>query len=125
MRRFFSQMNATLRGFLIIALIVLLIIVLQLQATLVSLYLIASVALFLAMAYFVYLFWRDNRSEIHAWPRRAVAVFYGAAFLILADVVVAWVWGAPGIQAVAFVAVLALCGFAMWRVWKDQHTYGI
>jgi hypothetical protein len=23
----------------------------------------------------------------------------------------------------AFVAVLALCGLAMWRTWRDQHTY--
>ena len=22
-----------------------------------------------------------------------------------------------------FVAVLALCGIAMWRTWRDQHTY--
>jgi hypothetical protein len=23
----------------------------------------------------------------------------------------------------AFVVVLACCGFAMWRVWRDQHHY--
>jgi small-conductance mechanosensitive channel len=125
MRRFFSQMNPTLRGFLIIAVIVVLIIVLQLQATLVSLGLIARVALFIAMAFFVYLVWRENRAEIHAWPRRAVSVFYGAAFLIVTDLVVVTVWGAPGVQVLAFVAVIVLCAVAMWRVWKDQHTYGI
>jgi ABC-type nickel/cobalt efflux system permease component RcnA len=28
-----------------------------------------------------------------------------------------------GLDAVAFVLVLAAGVFAMWRVWRDQHTY--
>ena len=34
-----------------------------------------------------------------------------------------WYGGAVGYEILAFVAVLALCGFAMWRTWRDQHTY--
>ena len=30
---------------------------------------------------------------------------------------------ASTVKSVAFVAVLAASGFAMWRTWKDQHTY--
>jgi hypothetical protein len=28
-----------------------------------------------------------------------------------------------GLDAVAFLLVLAAGGFAMWRTWRDQHTY--
>jgi hypothetical protein len=28
-----------------------------------------------------------------------------------------------GLDAIAFVLVLAAAGFAMWRTWREQHTY--
>jgi hypothetical protein len=28
-----------------------------------------------------------------------------------------------GLNAVAFLAVLVFCGFAMFRVWRDEHRY--
>jgi len=28
------------------------------------------------------------------------------------------------LDAVAFLVILGLCAFSMWRVWRDQHTYG-
>ena len=34
-------------------------------------------------------------------------------------------YGANGGALIAFLAVIVLCGFAMVRVWRDQHTYGI
>ena len=119
-----GRMNPTLRGFLIILAIVLLIVVLQLEATLVVLLLIARIAFLLAIAFFLYLMWRERREEIAAWPLRARIVFYGAAALAVADLVVNWYGGAHGLQVIAFVAVLACCGFAMFRTWRDQHTYG-
>ena len=125
MTGFFSRMNPTLRGFLIILLIALAIFLLQLQATLLALYIIASLALLLAMVFFVYLVWREHRGEISTWPARARVVFYGAALLIVADLVAAWLYGANGGALFAFLAVIVLCGFAMVRVWRDQHTYGI
>lgn len=121
---FFSRMNPTLRGFLIIVLIVLVVVVLQLQATLAALLIIARVAFLLAIAFFVYLIWRERRAEIGTWPLRARVVFYGAAVLAVADIAASWYGGASGLQILAFVAVLVLCGFAMWRTWRDQHTYG-
>jgi hypothetical protein len=50
-------------------------------------------------------------------------VFYGAALLAVADLGANWYGGAHGLQVLAFVAVLVLCGFAMFRTWRDQHTY--
>jgi uncharacterized membrane protein (DUF4010 family) len=123
MRRGFSGMNPTVRGFLIIGAIALVIVVLQLQATLTALLLIARIAFILAIAVFVYLMWRERREEISQWPRRARVVFYGAALVAVADLAVNWYGGAQGTEILAFVAVLVLCGFAMYRTWRDQHTY--
>jgi hypothetical protein len=124
MRSFFSRMNPTLRGFLIILAIVALIVVLQLEATLAALVIIARVAFLLAIAFFIFLMWRERREEISAWPLRARLVFYGAALLAVADLAVDWYGGAHGLQILAFVGVLVLAGVAMWRTWRDQHTYG-
>jgi small-conductance mechanosensitive channel len=123
MSSFFSRMNATLRGFLIILAIVGVIVVLQLEATLTALLILARIAFLLAIAFFVYLMWRERREEIAAWSTRARVVFYGAAVLALADLGVDWYGGAHGIQILAFLGVLVLCGLAMWRTWRDQHTY--
>jgi len=121
--RFFSRLNPTLRGLLILAAIAGLIVVFQLEQTLTALLLIARIAFLLAIAYFVFLIWRERREGISMWSRRAQWVFYGAALLAVADVGVYWYGGAVGYQVLAFVAVLALCGVAMWRTWRDQHTY--
>jgi len=120
---FFSRMNPTLRGFLIIALIAAVVVVLQLQATLVALLIIARILFVLAIAFFVYLMWRERREEIGAWPLRSRVVFYGAAGLAIADLGLNWYGGAHGLQVLAFVGVLVGCGFAMWRTWRDQHTW--
>jgi small-conductance mechanosensitive channel len=123
MRGFFSRMNPTLRGFLIILAIVGVVVVLQLESTLVALGLIARIAFLLAIAFFVFLVWRDRRSEIAVWPRRASTAFYAAAVLVVADVAAYLYGGAHGLQVLAFVAVLVGCGFAMFRIWRDQHHY--
>jgi cytochrome c oxidase assembly factor CtaG len=122
-RGYFSRMNPTLRGFLIIAAIAGVVVVLQLQATVVALLIIARIVFILAIAFFVYLIWRERREEISAWPSRARVVFYGAAVLAVADLGVDWYGGAHGVQILAFVGVLVLCGVAMWRTWRDQHRY--
>ena len=120
---FFSRINPTLRGLLILGVIAGLIVVLQLEATLVALSLIARIAFVLAITYFVFLMWRERREGIAMWPQRAQIVFYGAAVVAVADVGVYWYGGAVGYQILAFIAVLALCGLAMFRTWRDQHTY--
>ena len=123
MSRFFSRLNPTLRGLLILAVIAGLIVVFQLEQTLVALNTLARIAFVLAIAYFVFLVWRERREGISMWSQRAQVVFYGAAILAVADVGVYWYGGAVGYQILAFVAVLVLCGIAMWRTWRDQHTY--
>jgi hypothetical protein len=123
MKNAFSRMNPTLRGFAIIAAIALAVVLLRLEVTLVVLLIVARIAFFLAIAFFVYLMWRERREEIGQWSLRARAVFYGAALLLVADLGVNWYGGAHGFQVLAFIAVLVGCGFAMFRVWRDQHRY--
>jgi hypothetical protein len=120
---YFSRINPTLRGFLIIALVALAIVLLRLEVTLVALLIVARIAFFLAIAFFIYLMWRERREEIGQWSVRARVVFYGAALLAVADLGANWYGGAHGVQILAFIAVLVLSGLAMYRVWRDQHRY--
>lgn len=122
--RFLRTMNPTLRGFLIIALIVVVVMVLNLYGTLAALGILLRIAFFLAIAFFVYLMWRERRDEIGGWDTRERVVFYGAALLIVADVGTYFWHGFPGYDELGFIAVLACAGFAMFRVWRDRHTYG-
>ena len=124
MRDVFSRINPTLRGFLLIGVIALIVVVLKLQVTLVALSMILRIAFFLAIAFFVFLMWRERRDDIDTWSGRSKTVFYGAALLIVVDIG-AWIVRGlgSGPNALAFVLVLGLGGFAMWRVWRDEHTY--
>jgi len=117
------SVNRTLRGFAILVLITVVVVVLQLEATLDALYVIARIAFLLAIAFFLFLLWRERRGEIDVWPGRAKAAFYGGAALIVLDVAAISFVDETGLDAVAFVLVLAAGGFAMWRTWRDQHTY--
>ena len=118
-------MNPTLRGFLVIALIAAVVVVLQLERTLTALFLIARIAFFLAVAYFLYLLWRDRREEIAMWSTRSRVVFYGSAALMVVNVGVRFFTPVGnGLNLIAFLAVFVCAGFAMWRVWRDEHSYG-
>jgi hypothetical protein len=117
------RLNGTVRGLLIIAAVAAVIVVLQLWVTLAVLVLLARIAFFLAVAYFVFLMWRENREGISMWSQRAQWVFYGSAIVAVVDVAVYWYGGAHGMQIVAFLATLALCGLAMFRTWREQHRY--
>jgi hypothetical protein len=119
----FARINPMLRGFLIIAAIALAIILLNLYVALASLFLLARIAFFLAIAFFVYLLWRERRSDIGMWPARAKLAFYGGALLIVIAIG-AFILDRPaGYAAIAFLLTLAISAFAMWRAWREQHTY--
>ena len=122
--RFIANMNPLVRGLAIVAVVAAIVVVLQLEATLTALFLLARIAFFLAAAFFVYMLWRERRGEIGEWSKRAQWTLYGSAVLLVADV--GWFvvgGGHTGLDALAFVVVLGLGAFSMWRVWRDQHTY--
>ncbi|HEX5468764.1 MAG TPA: hypothetical protein VFW80_06930 [Gaiellaceae bacterium] len=121
-----SRINPTVRGFAIILLIAVAIWALQLQTALVSLLLIARIAFFLAIAFFLFLVWRERRGDIAMWSRNSQAVFYGAVGLAVVDIAALILTPYPqgSLEVLVFLAVLAASGFALWRVWRREHTYG-
>ena len=63
---------------------------------------------------------RTNREQLEA-----IAKKHGAAVLIVVNVASRWfVSVGSGLNLLVFVAVFVLGGFAMWRVWRDEHSYG-
>jgi hypothetical protein len=123
MKRFLADVNPFARGLLIVGAIALVVVVLQLYTTLTALFLIARIAFFLAIAFFVFLMWRERRSEIGMWSTRAQVAFYGAAILAVVDLGAYFTVGASGPEALAFLLVLIICGLSMFRVWRDEARY--
>jgi hypothetical protein len=121
-RKFLAD-RPTLRGFLILAGIVLAIVVLNLYTAAAAIGMLLRIAFFLAVAFFIYLMWRERRDEISTWSRREIVVFYGAALSIVTALGLYFWHGWPGYEELGFVVVLACSGFAMWRVWRDRHHY--
>ena len=123
MRRFFGDMNATLRGFLVIGLIAAVVVVLSLDEVLATVGGLLRIAFFLAVAFFLFLLWRERRSDIEAWSDRSRYVFYGAVALAVVDIG-AFIGLRPGGRdALAFFLVLGACVYAAVRVWRAEHTY--
>jgi small-conductance mechanosensitive channel len=115
----------TLRGFLIIGLIALLVVVLNLYTAVLAIGMLLRIAFFLAIAFFIYLVWRERRGEIETWSPRERIVFYGSALLIVAAIGLYFWHGWPGYEQLGFLGVLGCAGFAMWRIWRDRHSYRI
>jgi small-conductance mechanosensitive channel len=122
MGKFLSD-RPTLRGFLIIALIALIVVVLNLYTAVIAIGMLLQIAFFLAIAFFIYLVWRERRDEIGTWSTRERVVFYGSALLIVAVIGLYFWHGWPGYEQLGFIGVVACAGFAMFRVWRDRHSY--
>lgn len=123
MKRFLTDMNPTVRGFLVIALIAVVVVVLSLQSVLETVGGLLRIAFFLAIAFFLFLLWREKRGDIEAWSDRSRNVFYAAVILAVVDVGALIGLGASGPNALAFFLVLGACAYAAFRVWRHEHTY--
>jgi small-conductance mechanosensitive channel len=123
-RQFFAD-RPTLRGFAIIVAIVLAIMLLNLYTAALAIGMLLRIAFFLAVAFFVFLVWRERRGEIATWSTREMIVFYGSALLIVAALALYFWHGWPGYEELGFIGVIGCAGFAMWRVWRDRHHYGV
>jgi hypothetical protein len=120
------RISDTVRGLAIVVVVAAIITALQLDDIVAALFLVVQIAFILAIAWFLYRLWRERREEISTWSVRAKLVFYGGAVLALVDIGLAFALDYPanGLEALGFFFVLAACFFSMWRVWRDQHTYG-
>jgi small-conductance mechanosensitive channel len=121
MRRFFE--NRTVRGLAIVALIAGVVVVLSLEPVLAVTGGLLRIAFFLAIAFFLFLVWRERRGDIEAWSDRSRRVFYTAIALAVVDIGAAIGLSPRGGDVIAFFVVLVLCAWAIIRTWRTEHTY--
>lgn len=121
MRRFLE--NRTVRGLAIVAIVALVVVVLSLEPVLAVTGGLLRIAFFLAIAFFLFLVWRERRGDLEAWSERSRLVFYGAIGLAVVDVGAALGLSPTGGETVAFFVVLGCCAWAVVSVWRSEHTY--
>jgi hypothetical protein len=119
MKRFFA--SPTVRGFALIAVVAAVIVALSLERVLATVGGLVRIAFFLAVAFFLFLVWRERRSDIETWSDRSKRVFYGAIALAVLDVGMLIGLNRTGRESVVAVVVLGGCAYAGWRVWRDEH----
>src|SRR2546423_1029888 len=100
----------------------LIVVVLDLETALSTAGLLVRLAFFLAIAFVVYMYWRDfGRREIGVWQTRQQWVFYGAVALLVVDVGWWVVAGVSGLNALVFFLVAGACVYAAVRTWREQR----
>lgn len=123
-RQLWDRIPPLARGLGIIALVAIVVIVLSLEPVLGAISGLLRIVFFLAVAFFLFLLWRDRRGDLEAWQERNLRLFYAA--IVLAVVAIGlWIgWGfETGNDVLALVAVLAACAFAAVRIWRIEHRY--
>lgn len=120
------NVSPSLRAFGVLVLIAALVTALQVGTGLEILLLFLQILFILAIGYVLFMLWRRRREEISQWSRRSQVVFYGGAALALGDLALAFSPWFPdgGLESLVFLLALAAGIYAMWRVWRDEHTYG-
>jgi hypothetical protein len=115
--------NPTVRNLAIVALVALGVVVFSLESTVATVGGILRIAFYLAVAFFLFLVWRERRSDIEAWSDRGRKVFYTAIAVAVVDIGMLIGLGTNGPELAVFAIVLIACGYAVWRVWTDEHRY--
>lgn len=115
--------NRTVRGLAIVALIAGVVVVLSLEPVLAVTGGLLRIGFFLAIAFFLFLVWRERRGDLEAWSDRSRRVFYTAIALAVVDIGAAIGLSPMGGDAIAFFAVLGLCAWAVIRTWRAERTY--
>jgi hypothetical protein len=115
--------NRFVRGLALVAVVSLAIVLLSLEESLVTAGALVRVAFFLAIAFFLFLLWRERRSDIETWSELSQRTFYGAVVLAVVDIGAVIGLSPRGADAIAFFVVLACCAWAIFRVWRREHRY--
>jgi hypothetical protein len=121
MRRLWE--NRFVRGMALVAVVSLAIVLLSLEESLVTAGALLRVAFFLAIAFFLFLLWRERRSDIETWSELSQRTFYGAIAIAVLDVAAVIGLRPSGADAIVFFVVLACCAWAIFRVWRREHRY--
>ena len=68
---------------------------------------LVRIAFFLAIAFFLFMLWRERRSDIEAWSELSRRIFYAAMIVAVVDIGSRDRARAVGADAIVFFAVLA------------------
>jgi hypothetical protein len=96
--------HRTVRAFAIILAIVCLVVIFQLYATLMVAAILLQIAFFLAVAFFLV-------------ALTNLGLYFGARLFAAHSLTI------NGLTGVAWLLVFPLCALAIWRSWREQHTY--
>ena len=123
MRSLWSRIPPLARGIGIVALIALVVVVLSLEPVLATVGGLVQIAFFLAIAFFLFLLWRDRRGDLEAWSEWNRRIFYAAIVLLVVDVGMLIGLHPSGRDALVFFLVLAACIWTLVRTWRLEHRY--
>jgi peptidoglycan/LPS O-acetylase OafA/YrhL len=124
MRRYWDRVPPLARGLGIVALIALVVVVLQLEAVVDTVGGLLQIAFFLAVAFFLFLLWRERRGDLEAWSDWNRKLFYAAVVLAVVAIGLAIGYGLPESRdAFALVVLLGACAYVIVRVWRIEHRY--
>jgi galactitol-specific phosphotransferase system IIC component len=117
------NINPFVRNLAILALLAVVIVVLNQETALATAGTLLRFAFAIAIAVVAYFAWRDfGHREISSWPTRQAIVFYSAVGLLVVDVGWYMLASLAGRDALAFIAVLAVCVYVGVRTWRDQRS---
>ncbi len=123
MRKLWDSIPPLARGLGIVALIAVVVVVLSLEPVLATVGGLLRIVFFLAVAFFLFLLWRERRGDLEAWTELNRKLFYCALALAVLAIGMAIGLGVPGRDALALVLVLAACVYVVVRVWRLEHRY--
>ena len=121
MRRLWDSIPPLVRGLALVALVAIVVVVLSLEPVLATVGGLVRIAFFLAIAFFLFLLWRERRGDLEVWTDWNRRVFYAAIVLAVVDIGMLIGLGASGPDALAFFLVLGACAWAVVRVWRAEH----
>jgi hypothetical protein len=121
MRRVWERLPRLARGLGILALVAAVVVVLSLEEVVGTVGGLVTIAFFLAVAFFLFMIWRERRGDLEVWSDRNRRLFYGAIALAVVAVGMAIGLGITGQDAFAFVVVIAACVFVVIRIWRLEH----
>jgi hypothetical protein len=124
MRELWDRIPRLARGLGILAIVAVVVVVLSLEPVVATVGGILRIAFFLAIAFFLFLLWRERRGDLEAWSDWNRKLFYASIVLAVVAIGLAIGYGLPGTRdAFALVVVLIACAYVLVRVWRAEHRY--